>query len=294
MKRIEFILTRYRYRTVAILSALMIFSAMWVVVDMLTWSRRYPPAVSSYLFFLTLFVWMMVVNRVGATEPITRSTKRYAILAIFPLVMIASIGFVTLILLPWGAFELPWGWRIDMGFSVFATAYLLATATCAGMLLQRIVPTNKLRTKSRYVVIALLSLGLAILWCALLMAVIIFPQVLGYPGGLIFVIVSLSIVFGSVVPPVYGTVLISTMRRSYRNHTGIVIGVFIAITLGGWAVMTMLHDPSRSPYVYADIFWCEDSQVRRVTRINYHTWFSETKYHSWWGIPISKPKCGPD
>ena len=286
MKRIEFILTRYRYRTVAILSALMIFSAMWVVVDMTTWSRRYPPAVSSYLFFSTLFVWMWVVNRVGATEPIARSTKRYAILAIFPLVMIASIGFVTLILLPWEA--------IEMGFSVFATVYLLATATFVGMLLHRIVLTNKLRTKSRYVVIALLSLGLAILWCALLMALIVFPQVLGYPGGLIFVIVSLSIVFGSVVPAVYSTVLISTMRRSYRNRVAIVIGVLIAITLGGWAVMTMLHNPSRSPYVYGDIFWCEDSQVRRVTRINYHTWFSGTKYHSWWGIPISKPKCGPD
>lgn len=229
---------------------------------------------------------MWVVNRVGATEPIARSTKRYAILAIFPLVMIASIGFVTLILLPWEA--------IEMGFSVFATVYLLATATFVGMLLHRIVLTNKLRTKSRYVVIALLSLGLAILWCALLMALIVFPQVLGYPGGLIFVIVSLSIVFGSVVPAVYSTVLISTMRRSYRNRVAIVIGVLIAITLGGWAVMTMLHNPSRSPYVYGDIFWCEDSQVRRVTRINYHTWFSGTKYHSWWGIPISKPKCGPD
>ena len=282
MERIEFILKRYRYRTVAMLSALMIFSAMWVVADMTTWSRRYPPAVSSYLFFSTLFVWMWVVNRVGATEPIARSTKRYAILAIFPLVMIASIGFVTLILLPWG------------GFSVFATVYLLATATFVGMLLHRIVLTNKLRTKSRYVVIALLSLGLAILWCALLMAVIVFPQVLGYPGGHIFVIVSLSIVFGAVVPPVCSTVLIGTMRRSYRNHACIVIGVLIAITLGGWAVMTMLHDSSRSPYRYADIFWCEDSQVRRVTWINYHTWFSGTKYHSWWGIPISKPKCGPD
>ena len=286
MKYIEFILKRYRYRTVAMLSALMIFSAMWVVVDMMTWSRRYPPAISSYLFFLALFGWVWVVNRVGATEPIARSTKRYTILAIFPLVMIASIGFVTLILLPWEA--------IEMGFSVFATVYLLATATFVGMLLHRIVLTNKLRTKSRYVVIALLSLGLAILWCALLMALIVFPQVLGYPGGLIFVIVSLSIVFGSVVPAVYGTVLISTMRRSYRNRVAIVIGVLIAITLGGWAVMTMLHNPSRSPYVYGDIFWCEDSQVRRVTRINYHTWFSGTKYHSWWGIPISKPKCGPD
>ena len=284
MKYIEFILTRYRYRTVAILSALMIFSAMWVVVDMLTWSRRYPPAVSSYLFFLTLFVWMMVVNRVGATEPITRSTKLYAILAIFPLVMIASIGLVTPILLPWG--EISW-WA-------FGILYLLATATSVGMLLHRIVPTNKLRTKSRYVVIVLLSFGLAILGCALLVAIIVFPHILGFPGGLIFVISSLPIVFLSVGPPVYITVLISTVRRSNRNYVGIGIGVFIAITLGGWAVMTMLHNPSRSPYVYGDIFWCEDSQVRRVTRINYHTWFSGTKYHSWWGIPISKPKCGPD
>lgn len=284
MKYIEFILKRYRYRTVAILSALMIFSAMWVVADMTTWSRRYPPAVSSYLFFSTLFVWMWVVNRVGATEPIARSTKRYAILAIFPLVMIASIGLVTLILLPWG----------EIGWWGFGILYLLATATLVGMLLQRIVPTNKLRTKSRYVVIALLSLGLAILWCALLMAAIVLPQVLGYPGGHIFVIVSLSIVFGSVVPPVCSTVLIGTMRRSYRNHACIVIGGLIFITLGGWAVMTMLHNPSRSPYVYGDIFWCEDSQVRRVTWINYHAWFSGTKYHSWWGIPISKPKCGPD
>jgi len=286
MKRIEFILTRYRYRTVAILSALMIFSAMWVVVDMTTWSRRYPPAVSSYLFFSTLFVWMWVVNRVGATEPIARSTKRYTILAIFPLVMIASIGFVTLILLPWRAME--------MGFSVFATLYLLATATSVGMLLQRIIPTNKLRTKSRYTVIALLSLGLSILWCALFIAIPIVPYNLGYRSDLYPAFVYLWIVFVLVVHLVSWTVPIGMMSRSYRNHAGIVIGGLIFITPGGWAVMTMLHNPSRSPYVYGDIFWCEDSQVRRVTRINYHTWFSGTKYHSWWGIPISKPKCGPD
>lgn len=176
MKYIEFILKRYRYRTVAILSALMIFSAMWVVVDMMTWSRRYPPAISSYLFFLALFGWVWVVNRVGATEPIARSTKRYTILAIFPLVMIASIGVVTLILLPWRAME--------MGFSVFATLYLLATATSVGMLLQRIIPTNKLRTKSRYTVIALLSLGLSILWCALFIAIPIVPYHLGYRSDL--------------------------------------------------------------------------------------------------------------
>lgn len=286
MERIEFILKRYRYRTVAMLSALMIFSAMWVVVDMMTWSRRYPPAISSYLFFLALFGWVWVVNRVGATEPIARSTKRYAILAIFPLVMIASIGVVTLILLPWRAME--------MGFSVFATLYLLATATSVGMLLQRIIPTNKLRTKSRYTVIALLSLGLSILWCALFIAIPIVPYHLGYRSDLYPAFVYLWIVFVLVVHLVSWTVPIGMMSRSYRNHAGIVIGGLIFITLGGWAVMTMLHNPSRSPYVYGDIFWCEDSQVRRVTRINYHTWFSGTKYHSWWGIPISKPKCGPD
>lgn len=286
MERIEFILKRYRYRTVAMLSALMIFSAMWVVVDMMTWSRRYPPAISSYLFFLALFGWVWVVNRVGATEPIARSTKRYAILAIFPLVMIASIGVVTLILLPWRAME--------MGFSVFATLYLLATATSVGMLLQRIIPTNKLRTKSRYTVIALLSLGLSILWCALFIAIPIVPYHLGYRSDLYPAFVYLWIVFVLVVHLVSWTVPIGMMSRSYRNHAGTVIGGLIFITLGGWAVMTMLHNPSRSPYVYGDIFWCEDSQVRRVTRINYHTWFSGTKYHSWWGIPISKPKCGPD
>lgn len=286
MKYIEFILKRYRYRTVAMLSALMIFSAMWVVVDMMTWSRRYPPAISSYLFFLALFGWVWVVNRVGATEPIARSTKRYTILAIFPLVMIASIGVVTLILLPWRAMEI--------GFSVFATLYLLATATSVGMLLQWIIPTNKLRTKSRYTVIALLSLGLSILWCALFIAIPIVPYHLGYRSDLYPAFVYLWIVFVLVVHLVSWTVPIGMMSRSYRNHAGIVIGGLIFITLGGWAVMTMLHNPSRSPYVYGDIFWCEDSQVRRVTRINYHTWFSGTKYHSWWGIPISKPKCGPD
>ena len=237
MKYIEFILKRYRYRTVAMLSALMIFSAMWVVVDMMTWSRRYPPAISSYLFFLALFGWVWVVNRVGATEPIARSTKRYTILAIFPLVIIASIGVVTLILLPWRAME--------MGFSVFATLYLLATATSVGMLLQRIIPTNKLRTKSRYTVIALLSLGLSILWCALFIAIPIVPYHLGYRSDLYPAFVYLWIVFVLVVHLVSWTVPIGMMSRSYRNHAGIVIGGLIFITLGGWAVMTMLHNPSR-------------------------------------------------
>lgn len=254
----------------------------------MTRSQRYLlPAVSSYLFFLTLFGWVWVVNRVGATEPIARSTKRYAILAIFPLVMIASIGLVTMVALSWRG--------LWVGLWVFGILYLLATAAFWGLLLHRIIPANKLRKKTRHVVIALLSLGLSFLWCTLVVAIPILPFALGYGTDLLYVFVYLWIVFVSVVHLVSWTVLISTMRRSHRNHAGIVIGVLISIMLGGWTVMTMLHDPSRSPYSRyeaMEFLTCGGSQVRRVTRIDYHTWFSGTKYHSWWGIPISRPKCG--
>ena len=283
MTSVRPILTRYRYYIVAALSTLMVFSAMWVLVDM-RWDDRYLPAVSSWLFFLSLFGWMWVIKLVGATEPVARSTKRYAILVIFPLFIIASIGLVTLVLLPW--------FLAGVWAGVIGSVYLLAAAALIGVVLSRVLPDRKLRTKSRYIVIALISLGLSILWCALVIGMFFLPHVLGFPGGLIFVIVSLSIVFGSVGPLVSGTVLISTMRRSYRNRVIMMLGVWIAITLGGWAVMTMLHDPSRSPYAHGgDIFWCENTQARRVSAINYHSWFSGTKYHSWWGIPVSKETC---
>lgn len=285
MTSVRPILTRYRYYIVAALSTLMVFSATWVLVDM-RWDDRYLPAVSSWLFFLSLFGWMCVVRRVGATEPVSRSTKRYAILVIFPLFIIASIGLVTLVLLPW--------FLAGVWTGVIGSVYLLATAALIGVVLSRVLPANKLRTKSRYIVIVLISLGLSTLWCALVIGMFFLPHVLGFPGGLIFAIVSLSIVFGSAGPLLFGTVVVSTMRRSYRNRVVMVIGVWIAITLGGWAVMTMLHDPSRSPYAHGgDIFWCENTQARRVSAINYHSWFSGTKYHSWWGIPIfSEPICG--
>lgn len=288
MTSVRSILTRYRYYIVAVLSTLMVFSAMWVMAETLTWSHRYPPPVSSWLFFLSLLGWMWVIKLVGATEPVARSTKRYMILVVFPLVGTALIGQAMLLSMPWSLVGV---WA---GVWAIGSSYLLATAALIGVVLLRILPANKLRTKSRYIIIALISLGLSILWCALVVGMFFLPHVLGFPGGLIFVIVSLSIVLGSAGPLVSGTVLISTMRRSYRNRVIMMLGVWIAITLGGWAVMTMLHDPSRSPYAHGgDIFWCENTQVRRVSAINYHSWFSGTKYHSWWGIPIfSLPTCG--
>ena len=287
MTSVRPILTRYRYYIVAVLSTLMVFSAMWVMAETLTWSHRYPPPVSSWLFFLSLLGWMWVIKLVGATEPVARSTKRYMILVVFPLVGTALIGQAMLLSMPWSLVGV---WA---GVWAIGSSYLLATAALIGVALLRILPDNKLRTKSRYIVIALISLGLSILWCALVVGVVFLPSVFHSSAGLVLVFASLTIMFWSVGPLVSGTVLISTMRRSYRNRVVMVLGVWIAITLGGWAVMTMLHHPSISPYGQANSWWCEDSQVRRVSAINYHSWFSGTKYHSWWGIPVfSLPTCG--
>ena len=287
MTSVRSILTRYRYYIVAVLSTLMVFSAMWVMAETLTWSHRYPPPVSSWLFFLSLLGWMWVIKLVGATEPVARSTKRYMILVVFPLVGTALIGQAMLLSMPWSLVGV---WA---GVWAIGSSYLLATAALIGVALLRILPDNKLRTKSRYIVIALISLGLSTLWCALVVGVVFLPSVFHSSAGLVLVFASLTIMFWSVGPLVSGTVLISTMRRSYRNRVVMVLGVWIAITLGGWAVMTMLHHPSISPYGQADSWWCEDSQVRRVSAINYHSWFSGTKYHSWWGIPVfSLPTCG--
>lgn len=287
MTSVRSILTRYRYYVVAALSTLMVFSAMWVLAETFTWSHRYPPPVSSWLFFLSLFGWIWVIKLVGATEPIARSTKRYMILVVFPLVTTALIGQAMLFAIPWPLLDVLGG-----VWAVVGSSYLLATAALIGVFLLRILPANKLRTKSRYIVIALISLGLSTLWCALVVGMVFLPGVFSSSPGLVLVFASLTIMVWAVGPLVSGTVLISTMRRSYRNRVVMVIGVWIAITLGGWAVMTMLHHPSISPYRYADDWWCEDSQVRRVTAINYHSWFSGTRYHSWWGIPVSEPTCG--
>ena len=287
MTSVRSILTRYRYYIVAASSTLMVFSAMWVMAETLTWSHRYPPPVSSWLFFLSLLGWMWVIKLVGATEPVARSTKRYMILVVFPLVATALIGQAMLLFMPWSLVGV---WA---GVWAIGSSYLLATAALIGVALLRILPDNKLRTKSRYIVIALISLGLSTLWCALVVGIVFLPSVFHSSAGLVLVFASLTIMFWSVGPLVSGTVLISTMRRSYRNRVVMMLGVWIAITLGGWAVMTMLHHPSISPYRQADSWWCEDSQVRRVSAINYHSWFSGTKYHSWWGIPVfSLPTCG--
>ena len=206
---------KYAYRILVLVAFLLVI----LTVIGLRFSSVFPTLDVSSLTLIPM-VWLGASGLVVAIAPTNNSVKLYSILLVFPLVVAASIGVLTLTMI--------------LGPYVYVAGVLgwLGVSLVIGIVALRTVLSNIPRTDSLYIVVASCALAIPLIIPSLFFAVLVFTSLV-ISWAFVYVLVFLTLLgAGMVFTP--STVLIITMKYPYRNIVVAGLWLWVMIAGVGW------------------------------------------------------------